>query len=110
MSIDIQGLDKAELLAKLYNDSQHIGIDGASHERMSVEDAQNIIDDHGLVFQTVGGRAIHIDLSGDTIEDTSLYNQMNGYAAAESAIDAVRQRGYAADDAALEAAAEELRV
>lgn len=105
---NIKDLDKAELLAKLYNDAQHIGLD-ADHRYMTLEDAQEVIDEAGLSFDTLGGRAIHMDLSGDEI-DTTLYNQMNGHAAAESAVETVRQRGYAADDVALEEAVEELRV
>ena len=103
MSIDIQDLDKAKLLAKLYNDAQYIGLD-ANHQKMSVNDAQGVIDDHGLKFETVGGRSLHIDLTGDTLDSTD-YNRSNGYAAAESAVDTVRQRGYQKDDAALEKAA-----
>lgn len=80
--MDIKGIDKAELLAALYNASWQQGL-GFLHSRgtakMTKEQAQVEIslclDD--LYFDYLHGRPLKIDLNGDTLE-TRLYNRDNG--------------------------------
>ncbi len=91
--MDISGIDKAELLAALYNGSRQQGM-GFMHARgaypMTVEQARaEIANNQWLYFDYLHGRVMKIDLSGDEL-NTSLYNRDNGQGAAEKIIAAVR--------------------
>jgi len=98
--IDIKGLDKAAVLAALYNASQQQGM-GFSHPRgtcaMTVEEAREALkgrDDNGnrdMYFDYLHGRVMKVDLSGDTLK-TWLYDRDNGQGAAERALRKLRGR------------------
>lgn len=99
-TVDISGVDKAQLLAALFNRSQPMGMGwlqaAAGPERMTTEDAQKLIDkaqagsrsdDHGrnfnldsdgdLYFDYLFGRPLKVDLSGDEVEPWG-YDRDNG--------------------------------
>lgn len=105
--INISGVDKAELLAALYNASKQQGM-GFCHKRgaggMSVEEAQKEIDDRvrywvdkkditvqqaldefGCAFDYLHGRVMKVDIGGDEL-DPRLYDRDNGQGAAFAAI------------------------
>lgn len=82
--VDISGLDKADLLAALYNCSQQFGagfLHASGRNAMTVEHARNIIagdpttglfewelkDAKQLRFDYVHGRVLKVDISGDTV-------------------------------------------
>jgi len=101
--ISIAGLDKAEVLAALYNHSRPMGMGvfQAKVGDMTVEEARKEIelgDDHDrafgkrreLYFDYLRGRPLKIDLSGDTLR-TALYNRDNGNGAAERIIEGLRK-------------------
>ncbi len=104
--IDISGLDKAELLAALYNASEPLGM-GILQARpgdMTIDEARELIghgDDHArhypdivrpsMYFDYVYGRPLKVDLSGDTMSQ-SLYDRDHGQGAAERIITALRAR------------------
>lgn len=104
-TISIQGLDKAALLAALYNASRPLGM-GMMHydpAPMTRDAAQAIIDGRGddltamlgfsrgtLVFDYLKGRVMKVDLSGDTLR-TWGYNRDNGASAAEAVVAALRE-------------------
>jgi hypothetical protein len=93
MKINIKGLDKAEVLAALYNGSRQMGM-GFFHTRgaypMTVAEAQEYIekgDDSArmfpnsrsepLYFDYLEGRPLKSDISGDEF-DTWGYDRDNG--------------------------------
>jgi len=85
--MDISHLDKAEVLAALYNRAQPQGM-GFLHytaEDMTTEQAKKLLDDGQTYFDYVFGRVMKVDLKGDEL-DTWLYNRDNGIDAAENVI------------------------
>ena len=97
-TIDISKLDKAEVLAALYNDSKQQGM-GFMHSRgavgMSKEDAAKEIEavkrerGEGKVsirFDYLHGRVMKVELGGDTL-DPWLYDRDNGQGAAARALE-----------------------
>ncbi len=87
--ISLAGLDKAAVLAALYNASRPQGM-GFMHydpKPMTVDEAQRIGADR--YFDYLKGRVMKVDLSGDNL-DPYLYDRDNGQGAAEKAINALR--------------------
>lgn len=94
--IDITGLNKAQLLAGLFNRarSQGWGFAVATDETMTVAQASAIIKrdrkyNEDLHYDYVAGRSLKIYLGGNTF-DPSNYDRDNGQGAAQSVIEAVR--------------------
>lgn len=87
--MNIKGMNKAEILAALYNRSrpQGFGFLQADSTPMTTAQAQKILDGTpGKYFDYLMGRVMKIDLSGDEL-DTSLYNRDIGKGAAERVIE-----------------------
>jgi len=85
--MDISHLNKADVLAALYNHSRPQGM-GFLHytpEDMTTEQAQKLLDDGHTYFDYLQGRVMKIDLRGDDLR-TVLYNRDNGPNAAEKVI------------------------
>lgn len=85
--IDLKNKDKAEILAKLYNASQPLGM-GVFHadgNDMTTEQARELLDAGHTYFDYLKGRVMKIDLSGDEL-DPRLYDRDNGQGAAAAAI------------------------
>ena len=84
--IDISGLDKAEVLAALYNAScpQGLGFLNASPGDMSVEQARELLK-QGDYFDYLHGRVMKVCLRGDLL-DPCLYDRDLGQGAAARAI------------------------
>lgn len=85
--MDISGLDKAAVLAALYNHARCQGM-GYLHydpKPMTVEEAQEILAKGQTYFDYHKGRVMKVDLSGGFL-DTRLYDRDNGLGAAENAI------------------------
>ena len=91
MSIDIKGLNKAEILRVLYNNSkpQGMGFLNAKPEDMTIEEAEKAIDEYGFSFDYLQGRVLKIELFGDEL-DPWLYDRDIGQRSAERAIDGLR--------------------
>lgn len=92
MRIDITGLDKAEVLAILYNNAKPQGL-GFLHydpKDMTVEEARKALQTE-TYFDYPGGRVMKVDLSEDTF-DPYLYNRDNGEGLAEKLIEELRSR------------------
>ena len=99
-AVNIKGIDKAELLAALYNRARSFGM-GLLHytpEDMAVKEAQvhlkegddhrKMFGDHGsspMYFDYLKGRVMKVDLASDEIR-TDLYNRDNGDGACEEVI------------------------
>lgn len=88
--VDIRGLNKAEVLAALYNNSKPQGF-GFLHDPkpMSVKEAKKILKQQ-TDFDYLKGRVLKVNLSSDDEFEEWLYDRDNGYGAAQKAIDALR--------------------
>jgi hypothetical protein len=91
MNIDISKLNKAEVLAALYNASKQQGM-GFMHaigrEPMTVEQAAEEIESmkpYGTYFDYLHGRVMKVDIGGDELR-TGLFDRDNGSGAAARAL------------------------
>jgi hypothetical protein len=89
--INISGLDKAEVLAALWNNSKsqglsYMGLNGQI--KMSKDDAIPFLSRNDKYFDYLNGRVLKIDLSEDEI-DPRLYDRDNGQGAALKAIESI---------------------
>lgn len=94
--IDLRGLDKAEVLAALYNHSKAQGMgfvdpDYTGPARMSRGEAERYLAG-GTYFDYLRGRAMKVELGGDEL-DPRLYDRDLGQGAAARAVAAVRAGG-----------------
>lgn len=89
--INLEGMDKAEVLAVLYNASkpQGMGFMQYNPAPMTVEEARQLLE-QSTYFDYLCGRVMKIDLSGDVL-DTWGYDRDNGVGAAEKAINTAVQ-------------------
>lgn len=97
--IDITGLDKAEVLAALYNAAHPLGmgflhfdpkpwtVEDARREMGEGDDLQRMFGDKasGLYFDYLKGRVMKVRLDGDAF-DERLFDRDNGEGAAAGAI------------------------
>jgi len=89
--MNIKGLDKAEVLAALFNASRQQGmgvLDGRGRIDMTVEQAREILK-QTVYFDYLYGRVMKIGLDDDEV-DTWGFNRDNGQGSAERAVDAIR--------------------
>lgn len=91
--IDIAGLDKAEVLAALYNRARPLGLGHLQYEPsdMTKEQAAKLLES-STYFDYVKGRVMKINLKSDDQFSPSLYDRDNGTGAAESVIKELRKR------------------
>ncbi len=101
--INIKGLNKADVLKSLYNNSKS-KLQGKLDERMAklglfgylkdmtTEEAQSILDEMGeeKYFDYLNGRTMKVDLTSDIEFDGSLYDRDNGEGSAQMAIDKLK--------------------
>ncbi len=88
--MNIKGINKAKILAALYNNSKPIGM-GALHatdKDMTESEAQKLLDGGQTYFDYLHGRIMKINLSGDELR-TSLYNRDLGAGACERIINSI---------------------
>ena len=83
MTIDISKMNKAEVLAKLYNNSKPLGMGMLHYEPtpMTVNEASELLKEQ-TYFDYLKGRVMKIDLSGNELR-VSMYDRDNGEGAAE---------------------------
>lgn len=93
-NIDIGGLDKAAVLAALFNGSrpQGLGFLNYGEGNMTVEEAQAILDSGQTYFDYVKGRVMKVDLEGDSFDPWG-YDRDNGAGAAKVVVDELRRDG-----------------
>lgn len=91
--MDISNLDKAEILAELYNNAIPLGMGKMHYEpiNMTIQEAQKLLDSGQTFFDYVKGRVMKIDLSKDEL-NTRLYNRDNGNNAAENIISKIKPK------------------
>lgn len=88
--MNITGINKAEILAALYNNArvQGFGILHAKSEKMTTGMAEEVLKqyaEYDFYFDYLHGRVMKISLAGDEL-NTRLYNRDNGPDAAEKAL------------------------
>jgi hypothetical protein len=85
--IDLEEMDKAEVLATLYNAATPFGMGFLEYEAkpMTKDDARNILDKFHEPFDYLKGRAMKIDLSDDML-DPSRYDNYYGAGTALKAL------------------------
>lgn len=89
--INIEGLDKAEVLAGLYNNSKPLGM-GFLHYKptnMTIEEARELLKEY-TAFDYLHGRVMKINLTSDIEFEEYLYDRDNGGGAAQRVIDRLR--------------------
>lgn len=86
-TINISSMNKAAVLAALYNRSSPLGSGFfvATPGDMSNEEAKELLDSGETYFDYLKGRVMKVDLSGDELR-THLYDRDNGEGAAASAL------------------------
>jgi hypothetical protein len=89
VEISIKELDKAQVLAALYNASRPLGMGFLQYDPqpMTVEQARVILE-RSTYFDYLQGRVMKVDLSSDSF-DPRWYDRDNGQGAAQKAIDAM---------------------
>ena len=87
-TINIAGMDKAELLAALYKNSQPLGLGflQADANPMTRDEAAEIMRDQGLYFDYLKGRVMKINLEGDELNPWG-YDRDNGQGSVASVIE-----------------------
>jgi hypothetical protein len=90
--IDIQGLDKSEVLLALYNDShpQGLSVLGLPGRVIDLDDCRRALEGRTrLTFDYWNGHILKVDLTGDSF-DPDLYDRDCGEGAAQAAISRLR--------------------
>lgn len=85
--INIKELNKAEVLAALYNNAKPQGM-GFLHytpDNMTTKQAQELLDKNITYFDYLKGRVMKVEISGDYL-DPWLYDRDNGHGAAQEAL------------------------
>lgn len=91
-TIDISQLDKAEVLAALYNNSKQQGmgfLNPSGQQPLSKEEAASLLT-KGTHFDYLAGRVMKVELKGDQL-DPWLYDRDNGDGAAARALAGLKQ-------------------
>ena len=90
-TVSLAGLNKADVLAALYNGSKPLGMGFLAFKAadMSRAEVQRMLDGGQTYFDYVQGRVMKVDLSGDEL-NTWGYNRDNGVGAAERIIGKLR--------------------
>jgi hypothetical protein len=99
-AVSIKGLNKAEVLAALYNASRPLGMGFLQYnpKPMTQEEAQKMLDSGRKYFDYVNGRVMKISLGSDGTIDPLLYDRENGDGAVKRVVEELR-RGKGADSA-----------
>lgn len=89
--INIKGLNKAEVLKELYNNSkvQGLGFLQATGTDMTTEEAKELLK-HATYFDYLHGKVMKVDLSSDNEFEEWLYDRDNGTGAAARVIEKLR--------------------
>jgi hypothetical protein len=92
--VSIAGLDKADVLAVLYNAARPQGMGFLQYDPkpMTREEAESIIEDGHFNFDYLKGRVMKIDISGDEINPWS-FDMDNGSGMVQKVIDELRKAG-----------------
>jgi len=91
-TVNIAGLDKAELLMRAFNASKQQGLglaDPLGRQDMTIDQARAIATQGPMVYDYLHGRVLKIDISGNEVR-TYAYNRDVGLGALEKIVDDMR--------------------
>lgn len=89
--INISGLDKAAVLAALYNNAKPQGWGYLHYQPGDITREQAVpLLEHGTEFEYLQGRVMKVDLSCDEFDEW-LYDRDNGQRAAQRAVETARK-------------------
>ena len=91
--VNIEGLDRAEVIVALYNASKTQGLgflQEAVGRGFTVEDARECLESGRDYFDYVEGRVVKVDLSSGVEFNPAMYDRDLGDGAAQAAIDSLR--------------------
>lgn len=91
--VSIKNLDKATVLAELYNNSKQLGLgflNQRGYNSLSYNEAVELLK-QSTYFDYLYGRVLKVDLSGDEF-DESMYDIDNGQGAAKKVIDHIKNK------------------
>lgn len=91
--ISIEGLDRAEVLAALYNASRPLGMGWLQYDPapMGREEAEGLLE-RGTYFDYLKGRLMKVDLSSTSSFYPGLYDRDLGEGAAARVVAALREK------------------
>ena len=90
--VNIEGLNKAHVLASLYNNARPLGSGFLQFDPtpMSLDEAEQLLNNnHGKYFEYLNGRVMKVDLSSDIEFNEVPYDRDNGLGAAQRAINTI---------------------
>ncbi len=88
--INIKGIDKAEVLLGLYNNSHQQGMGFLQpNHNLTIDEAKELLENY-TYFDYLYGRVLKVDLSNDEEFEESLYDRDNGDGAAQRVIDKIK--------------------
>jgi hypothetical protein len=93
-TVDISGIDKAELLAALFNRSKQQGmgfLDARGDGPMSIATAREVLASGGTRFDYLFGRVMKVDIGGDTLR-VGLYDRDVGVGSAAGVVAKLRAK------------------
>lgn len=100
--LDITGIDRAELLAALFNGTSPLGMGAfrpSAHEPMTVEQAREVVQAYGgaknLHFDYVRGRSIKVWFLGNTLSRVDLYDRDAGIGKCSEIVQQLREKAQA---------------
>lgn len=90
--INIKGLNKAEVLKELYNNSkvQGLGFLYATGKDMTLQEAEELLD-YRTDFDYLYGKVMKVDLSSDDDFEEWLYDRDNGPGSAAKVVNRLRE-------------------
>ncbi len=89
--LDITGIDKAELLAALYNNARPVRLGWIHFQggEMTKEEAAKLLGEQ-TYFDYVGGRPLKVNLKGNTLSP-ALYDRDQGQGKCERIVESLRK-------------------
>lgn len=92
-NVSITGLNKADVLAALYNAARPQGLGFLSYDPqpMTSSEAKRILDSGQTYFDYLRGRVMKVNLASDVEFGSGLYDRDNGQGTAEAVIAALRK-------------------
>lgn len=98
--VSIVGLDRADVLAALYNAARPQGMGFMHYDQkpMTTGEADAMLKSGQSYFDYVSGRIMKVDLSSDKEVNVALYDRDNGVGAGQKTIDSLRGDGINSPD------------
>ena len=87
--VNIKGLNKAEVLKVLHDNSKAQGMSFLHLRSLSLKECETIIAEGNLYFDYLAGKVMKVNLEGDSFDPWG-YDRDNGSGAAQKAINSIK--------------------